>query len=111
GLPEEPQAHWLSRDAAPLLRREVHGAVDVDIAYAKAADVDEVGCDRVDRPTRVRLELNRDLEAPSLRGAHHGRQAQVLLGAAAPPGADDLVDARLCDVPHLSAEHARVSAR
>src|SRR5213083_628261 len=79
GLPEEPQPHGLSRDALPLLRREVHGAVDIDVTYSEAADVDEVGCNRVDRPTHVWLDLDADLQAASLGCAHDSRQALILL--------------------------------
>jgi hypothetical protein len=110
-LSEQSESERLTRDATPVLCGEVVGPVDVDVANAEAADVDEIGAYGIDRPSRVWLELNRDLQPPLLRRVHDGRKQPVLERATTPPRAHDLVDPGLRDVTHLPVQDPRVVTR
>ena len=103
--PADPQI-----ERPPVVDGEVTGAVDVDVADPERPQMCEIRADRLDRTTGVRLDVDRDREALAVRRAQHGRQPQVLVRPPPPPGAHDLVDPRLPDVPHLRPENPRVGA-
>src|SRR2546426_223726 len=109
---EHAQRRWSAgAQGSPVGRGEVTRVVDVDIANAERRDVREVVADRRRRAVLIRLEVDRDLKLVFPRRREHQRQPLVLQGATAPPGDDDLVDARSRDLRHLPVDDSGTAAR
>ena len=62
----------------PVLHGDVEGLVDEEPGDAEPAQVLDVRLDALDRPARVRLEVDRDGQARCLRRPDHERETNVL---------------------------------
>jgi hypothetical protein len=105
---EEPHLRRARVDRDPVLVGDRGRVVDVDVAEAEPAQVDEVVGHAGRRAPAVGLDVRGDAQLLPAGSRLDELQPPVLGRAAPPPRDDDRVDARLGDLPHLRGDDGRV---